>query len=73
MAATQTFQTERFASQVSEQKPSVPVVTHVITDEDIGALQVILAILRNVFKCSQAPHLSFKLKVANSWVCTTLC
>ena len=40
MAATQTLQTEKFPSQVSDQKPSIPVVTHVITDEDIGALQV---------------------------------
>lgn len=42
MAATQTMQTENFATStvISENKPTVPVVTHVITDEDIGALQV---------------------------------
>ena len=45
MATTQTLQTERFATQnsqgmMSEQKPTIPIVTHVITDEDIGALQV---------------------------------
>lgn len=42
MAATQTMQTEKFATStvISENKTTVPVVTHVITDEDIGALQV---------------------------------
>lgn len=61
MAATQTFQTERFASQVSEQKPSVPIVTHVITDEDIGALQgskLIPMNMNRVVKLLTDPHSS---------------
>lgn len=42
MAALQSMQTEKFASTTTmmESKSTVPVVTHVITDEDIGALQV---------------------------------
>lgn len=41
MATTQSMQIETFgASGMVENKPTIPVVTHVITDEDIGALQV---------------------------------
>jgi len=43
MAAVQTKHPEPFMASsgvMTETKPTIPVVTHVITDEDIGALQV---------------------------------
>ena len=41
MAATQMMSTMNFQSGgMQETKTTIPIVTHVITDEDIGALQV---------------------------------
>ncbi|XP_060581085.1 cilia- and flagella-associated protein 69-like [Ruditapes philippinarum] len=61
MAALQTMQTEKFATSTGmmESKPTVPVVTHVITDEDIGALQgskLVAMNLNRVVKLLTDPH-----------------
>lgn len=63
MAASQVMQTESFAlsTGMTERKASIPVVTHVITDEDIGALQgtkLIPMNMNRVVKLLTDPHSS---------------